>query len=554
MSRYESLRQNADKILAEIRTLLREDFKKFPISEVDAPISTRDISSDETDVKEAMSMVFFDCMRTDGSFVQTYQLLKQKPDKEVFKKLRDTLKSSLSHGSDYGIDTTNVKNLHKFILQVLGANISNKKTDKNFKLVNNGFSAANAIFNNSKIKNFIGTKNYATRGTVFDGIRKDAVKMFKDVKVDLSFPDNWCPGDFYVMNSKTPPKFMNIIELNSSFAGPSYPDGKIVAISLKMETAQAGKGTTFLKTVLSVSDIDPKKTIPTNKDSQDGLSYLSTKRLIQKYAIAKVPIEKELIAKKLSKPFKTIYDKVSDKKKIPTITKFYSFTNKQRKEQKKFIENNYLKMGSEASSMFPIMDKKVLGGNQTKAYSDGFKQAYNEFTQYVQQMGIKIQSPGADQFIAKIKQGKGSKKESGVQNILIKKSECYTRAIELIKKWSDSNKEISKPFKKLGTIDNPLLAITMFAISQHGANPDFFKVHGSDTGDMGTLEIFPAKSKVDKTTIIQTLTIRDSEGAAGFDASYNMKLNNVLYKTTLSFRYSDKSFRVEVQELEESMG
>jgi hypothetical protein len=157
-----------------------------------------------------------------------------------------------------------------------------------------------------------------------------------------------------------------------------------------------------------------------------------------------------------------------------------------------------------------------------------------------------------DEFINSIKSGKASKKQSGVENVLIKKAECYTRAIELIKKWSDKNKEIAKPFKKLGTIDNPLLAITMFAIAQHGANPDFFKVHGSDSGLVGTVELFPAKSKVDKTTIVQSLVIKDSEGAAGFDASYNMKLNNIMYKTTLSFRFSDSSFRVEVQELEES--
>jgi hypothetical protein len=545
MNSHRKLVENSNDILSKARMILESRLSESPVI-----ISSRDVSSDETDVKESMAMVFFDCIRTDSTFIDLYDSLIKTPNKDDVKKLKGILSSSKSLGSDYGLSPQGVSNLHKLIIQVLSSPSKNK-SDKSFKLVNNGASAANAISTNSKISTYLGSKSYATRGTTFDTIRKKAISLFKDIQVTLAAPDNWCPGDFYLMSSNTVPQMTNVIELNSHFAGPSYPQGDITAISLKMETAQAGKGTTFLNTVLvlSVPEIDKSKTIPTNESSRNGLKYLSTKRVIFKYAVNKEEIDPSKVYGKMSAPFKMIYENLVKKDKIPTIKQFYTI---EPSKQKKFLEKYYKKMGKEAALVIPILDKKLLGKDQTKAYADGFKQAYSEFTKYIQDMGIKIQSKGVDEFINSIKSGKASKKQSGVENVLIKKAECYTRAIELIKKWSDKNKEIAKPFKKLGTIDNPLLAITMFAIAQHGANPDFFKVHGSDSGLVGTVELFPAKSKVDKTTIVQSLVIKDSEGAAGFDASYNMKLNNIMYKTTLSFRFSDSSFRVEVQELEES--
>jgi len=540
MSRYQTLLENADEILSSYKRLFEEQNL----------VSSSNVSSNETDVKEAMAMVFYDCIRTDSNFIDLYQKLLSKPTREDISKLKSILKQSLTKKSDYGLSNDGITNLHKLIVQVLSSNVRSG-SDKNFKLVNNGLSTANSISTDSQISTYIGSKQYATRGSTFNTIRSNATSLFKKINVTLAAPDNWCPGDFYLMESNTVPSVENTIDLNSNFAGPSYPKGDILAISLKMETAQAGKGTTFLDTVLvlSVPEIDKKKTVPTNQASRDGLKYVSTKRLIYKYSVNGNPISIDKVYGKMSPPLKLVYENTpkSEMSKIETIKKWI---DSPKEKQKSFLQKYYKKMGKEAASVFPSLDKKLMGKNQTDSYAAGFKQAYSEFVTYIQEMGINIKSDGADKFIQNIKTGKASKKESGVENILIKKSECYTRAIELIRKWSDKNKEIAKPFKKLGTIDNPLLAITMFAIAQHGANPDFFKVHGSNTGLLGTVELFPAKSKVDKTSIIQTLTIGDSQDAAGFFAAYNMKLNNVMYKTTLAFRFSDSSFRVEVQELE----
>ena len=536
-----------EEIIIINEALEAEGLSTLPLPEV----TVLDVGND-TSAKEAIVMVFFDCIRTNKSIAQTYARLQKSPNQKDIVQLQKTLSDTKALNSDYGVGKAkvNIDNLHKFIIETLR---SDQRNTKEYKLVNNGFSAANTIATDSKIKSYIGSKSYATRGTTFEAIRKRAVSLFQEIGVDLRFEDNWCPGDFYLMDSSTIPTAENTIELNSNFAGPSYPKGDIVAISLKMEVAQSGKGTTFISTVLSVPDADNKKTKPTNNASKAGKDYLEAKRLIAKYGTGKETANEETLRKKLTSPFKLIYALTTDKSKIPMISKFTQFENTKAEKVKqiKFLTSKHLTMGKEAMTILPSIDKKVLSNKNIKAYSDGFEEAYTQFKTFIGRIGIKnIRSAGAKEFVKVIMAGKGAAKEGGPAKILIKKAECYTRAIELIQKWSDKNKAIAKPFKRLGAIDNPLLAITMFAIAQHGANPDFFKVHGSSTELTGTLELFPAKSKVDSKSMIQSVAIVDSENAAGFNVEYDMKLNNVSYTTKLAFRFSQSAFRVEVQELE----
>lgn len=511
-----------------------------------------DLGSNKTDAKEALVMVFLDCLRADMGFKDSYAKLQKGPDKASLADLKKVLADSLQFKSDYG-SGVNVKNLHKFITEVLTMPARGK--DKNYILVNNGFSAANSIVSDSKIKGYLKGKAYATRGAVFTQIRKNAVKFFQAIKVDLNFEDNWCPGDFYLMKNKQMPEAANIIDLNKNFAGPSYPNGTIVAVSLKMEDAQAGKGTTFLTTVITVPNVDKKGAAPKNEASKLGTNYMEAKRLMDKYIVnaSKNPLPPEKLKAKLGPSLKMIHGLMPDKKEIKNIDKFISLgANKADKEkQSEFLIQNYLKMGKEVLTAFQTLDGKILSTKNTKAYSDGFKQAYTDFAKYLNSVGIQsVKSAGADAFTKAILSSKKLGSEGGPQKVLIKKAECYTRAVELIQKWSDSNKQIAKPFERIGGLKNPFLAITMFAIAQHGANPDFFKVHGSNNGMLGTVEIFPAKSKVDEKSMVQTVTIKDSPDASGFEVNYNMSLNNVNYKTTLSFRFSTTQFRVEVQKLE----
>ncbi len=507
-------------------------------------ISQAAVSSNKTDVKEALVIAFFDCLRVDTDFTQLYESLLLAPDPQIISELKNTLEKSKSLNSDYGV---NVSNLHKYIVDVLSSeDRSSSNTD--LRVINNGFSAANTIITNPKVTGYIGSKKYATRGDIFNQIRKDAVTVYlPKVGVTGLAPDNWCPGDFYLMNKPAVPKEDNLIEFNSHFTGPGYPDGDILAISLKMEEAQAGKGTTFISSVLKPKEISVSKAHATNTDSKLGKQYLEAKRRYEKNESYK---DSNTLYAKLSGYAKLIHNLAKSKgyNKMPTLDKFQAVSKKN--ERVAFFAKNRKGVLQDMAGAFAFLDPSILGSKQTAAYKQGFVEAYTDFVKYLNKIKIKTSTPTADKFIKDIESSKGAKLEGGLTKLLIKKADTYSLAIKLIQSWSDENKAIMEPFKRLGVIENPLLAITMFAIAQHGANPNFIKVHGSNTALLGTAEIFPAKSKVDEKMMVQSARIEDSPGAAGFDVVYNMKLNGVTYSTRLTFRFSTTQIRVEVQELE----
>lgn len=506
--------------------------------------SVASVSSNPTDAKEALVMVFYDCFRTTSGFANIYSELYKQPTQESLKKLDEALANSYSLASDYG-EGVNVENLHKYIVEVLSAP-DRKKTNKELVNINNGFSAAHTIFTNNVITQYVGKGSgyLATRGELFNQIRSDAKTLFQTINVKLNFPDNWCPGDFYLVKSTKVPEASNILQLNSNFKGPGYENGTILAISLKMESAQAGKGTTFLETVLAdetVTDVELA-----SDDANLANKYMEAKRYIKNYTDIS-DIKKS--TDKLKSAYNTLYVVSKTKNiKMPLVDQWY---NSPKETKQALLAKNRAKMAEEFASRQTKIDSVLLGQQNVENFAQEFRNSYTEFAKYIRTVGIKnVKAENVNDFISRIRNSKSALKEGGPTKILVKKAECYRRAIRLIKGWSNKNKKISEPFKSLGAVNNPLLAITLFAIAQHGANPNFVKVHGSDTGPLGTAEMFPAKSKVDQDSLIQSLTINDSEGAAGFDVEYNVKLNKTIFKTTLTFRFSSTQFRVEVQELE----
>jgi len=512
----------------------------------EAETTSSSVSSNKTDLKEAMVMVFFDSLRSKPDFAKTYQSIYTKPTKENLKALKEALVASKGQGSDYG-SGVNIENLHKYIAQTL-ASPDRKKANKDLEVVNNGFSAANTIISDEALSQYIskGKGWKATRGAVFNAIRTNAVQIFQGMKINLNYPDNWCPGDFYLMKKLVVPKTENLIDLNAHFRGPGYVNGDIFAISLKMEDAQAGKGTTFIQSVLKPKEISVAKAYAKNTDSKIGKQYLEAKRRLYKNETYQDP---EAFFSKLSGYAKFLGVLAKSKAPTPLIDQLNLI--KGRSEKVAYFTKKRKAIVQEMLNITKVLDKTMLGAKQTGAYEKGFEESFNEFVKYLNKIGIKrTDSKNAAEFVKAIKQSKGAAAEGGVTKLLIKKADAYALAVKLIESWSDENKTIAKPFERLGAINNPLLAITMFAIAQHGANPNFAKVHGSNSGPLGTAEMFPAKSKVDENSMIQTVKINDSPGAAGFDVVYNMKLNNIAYSTKLTFRFSTSQIRVEVQELE----
>ena len=189
----------------------------------------------------------------------------------IYKKLKSTFSTngkrygatSTSPGEDEGASMP--KNLPEYVKWAYDTN----KPDA-IATVNNALTAAKAIEAN------------VGRGTIirdndFEAIRSTAVKLAADVGIPQLKPDNWCPGDVYVLMAGADvdgaKKATKLTLLNKFFDKKK----KIVACSLKEETAQAGKATEFIKNVFAkgefVAPISQKQKFGTS-DNKKSISSI----------------------------------------------------------------------------------------------------------------------------------------------------------------------------------------------------------------------------------------------------------------------------------------
>jgi hypothetical protein len=184
-----------------------------------------------------------------------------------------------------------------------------------------------------------------------------------------------------------------------------------------------------------------------------------------------------------------------------------------------------------------------------------FQQAYTRFVNNLKAMNIQKVEGDSKNFIksveAKNKKDNGGKLDvAKIQTLLSQKAATYDLASILIEKWTEKTKKVSPAFAEhLVKVKNPFIAITMFAIAQHGLNPNFYKAIGTNNATPGSISEFPSNSVVDEKKSIQKLKVIDSPGQAGFYIEYLLNINNHTYKTTLVFRFSRDQIRVEVEEL-----
>ena len=275
-------------VLNEILQEKGFDTVELPEELTNEAITTSQLSSNPTDVKEAMVCLFVDAILTDSTILETYRSsLDKKLDDKARKKAAASVKATLtkvsrSHGKNYGI--TGYAKMADFVAQAM-LDIKTYKGD--IILVNNGVGAADVIVSTfgSKIK-----PGMVRRNEAFNAIRTHAVDLIaQNYGIKNYFPDNWCPGDVYFfLNNKAlgaiGAKSLNIgtDSLNNYFYGSSNTKGNIIAVSLKMQEAQAGKGTTFIKNVV-VDGVAPKDKIGKDEGTQLVIKFRDVRRRLEKY-------------------------------------------------------------------------------------------------------------------------------------------------------------------------------------------------------------------------------------------------------------------------------
>jgi len=530
-----------------LNEILQDKFAvQLPFEEsLQEAITVSQLSSNPTDVKEAMVCLFADAILSDSSILENYRAsLDKKLDDKVRKKLAGTVKNQLTkivraYGKNYGI--TGHAKMADFVAQAMS---DPKLYRGDVVLINNGVGAADTIVStfSSKIK-----PGMVRRDEAFNAIRAHAVDLIaQNYSIKNYFPDNWCPGDVYFfLNNKALSAInattLNIGDksLNNYFYGTSNAKGSIIAVSLKMQEAQAGKGTTFIKNVV-VDGVSPKDKIGKDTGNQLVIKFRDVRRRMDKYYFSD--------------------DWKKDPNALPKIKSAVAFIAKQvglsnvplkPKEAKQFVVYLNKNKNTLQKAVSAISDK--LG--KTVDTAGTFQQAYSRFVKNLKALNIDKVEGDSREFVKKVEEknkqdNKGKLDQAKMQELLSQKAATYDLASVLIEKWTEKTKKLSPAFEEyLKKVKNPFVAITMFAIAQHGLNPNFFKAIGTNNASTGQISEFPSNSVVDEKKSVQKLKVVDSPGQAGFYIEYLLNINNHAYKTTLVFRFSKDQIRVEVEEL-----
>lgn len=534
------------KVLNEI--LKERGVEGLPYEDIQVEaVQITQLSSDPTDVKEAFVCLFADAELASSGFFTLYRKCLDKETnpadrKKTVNRIQSILKSvASSYGKNYGIPGYSI--MPDFTAQVLLEPQTNKK---DLVILNNGVSAADAIV--AAFKNL--QAGMVRRDELFESIRAHAVKLIEtNYKIKGYYPDNWCPGDIYfILNEGGVSKILkterlNVGEnsLNSYFYGSKNIEAPILAVSLKMQKAQAGKGTTFIKNVV-VSTTTPEDKLGKDKSSQQVIKFGDIKRRLQKYYISNTSWQDDLGILEKVRSAAVQLSKFVDLPGLPTksnqVAELRDYLGKNNDTIQKAIQdvNNQLKDSVDTATIF--------------------RQAYTRFVNNLKALGIqKVEGESAD-FVNQIearnrKDNKGELDTAKLQGILSQKAATYDLASTLIEKWTEETKKISPAFADyLDKVKNPFVAITLFAIAQHGLNPNFYKAIGRNDGGKGILSEFPSNSVVDEEKSVSQIKVVDSPGQAGFYVEYYLNINTHTYRTTLTFRFSKDQIRVEVEELE----
>ena len=282
MGNYKNLLDTEHIILSSIRELLKESYSKEET--IDESTTLRETNTPE--FKEGL-VVYFSALPSNKLKLVEEKLSKPE-DKQKKISLSEPDSDKLYGAKSYGLVIDAVKHLSNDIV---------KTSEKSFYY--------NALSVAKKLQEIFKGPLEADRGDyTYSKLRNKAVQLIKDGYQMALTADKWCPADIYIYNDGgSPAKMLNAESLNigdDSFNAYFQPDIKnikdgLIGISLKEEKAQAGKATSFFKTlerkenypeapklsgnskyVLSIAYNFDQAVKSYGKDSQKAIGYIAT--------------------------------------------------------------------------------------------------------------------------------------------------------------------------------------------------------------------------------------------------------------------------------------
>jgi hypothetical protein len=534
-----------EETLAE-SVILKHILKKLVLTEATTDIK-RPNTGNDISLKEGLVCLFYDVFKDSSlvkdieelhAIVTTKQAAEQIVEDDV-KKIVDKIAQVYNKNKQYyGVGKSMPENLDLYIKYVFL-----KKEPKDIAILTNAISAAAVIHKE------ISAEGRIIREQNFENIRSKAVSLIKEQYNLRVLPDNWCPGDVYlVLNQSGIANCLKAETVNIGKSSLNYQfekDGDLIALSLKEEKAQAGKATTFAKTVFTNSfeaDIKPEDKYGTSDNK--ALAEISAKiTRFQDYYYGKGK----------SRPQSYINAITKNRVLHPSINSILKAAGKPTTKTEKLVkkyesEAEFLKVNKslfdDLFSSIDVIKSKLSSGDSSKKVEDAFSKSRSKFIDDIKKYKVEVDAEDNKKFAKEIKE-----KNEDYIKVISMKTAAYELASLIIDKWTDKNAKISPAYKKIQDMTNPFVALTAFAIAETGLSPSFYKVIGSTKSLMGHADYFDAKAEIDIDSSSSTMKLVDSVGQAGFMLDYVTKLGNKKYATTLVFRFSNDSIRIEVQEL-----
>lgn len=541
MGNYKNLLDTEHIILSSIRELLKESYSKEET--IDESTTLRETNTPE--FKEGL-VVYFSALPSNKLKLVEEKLSKPE-DKQKKISLSEPDSDKLYGAKSYGLVIDAVKHLSNDIV---------KTSEKSFYY--------NALSVAKKLQEIFKGPLEADRGDyTYSKLRNKAVQLIKDGYQMALTADKWCPADIYIYNDGgSPAKMLNAESLNigdDSFNAYFQPDIKnikdgLIGISLKEEKAQAGKATSFFKTlerkenypeapklsgnskyVLSIAYNFDQAVKSYGKDSQKAIGYIATA-----HASAEILSEKlkdaDVVKNDLLNILKTTFG-ASDLKSIKNARGRYDKDTTRELFVKKNLKSFVIPSSVQTNidKLFNSVRKKI----ETE-YTNARKQFLNVLTK--SNMEVPVQTPDL--------------KSMGMETVL-KKTSCYMVASWVLDGINSKKLNIPPVYQSIIKEKNAFVAMTAYAIGMAGISPTFFKMVGSSKGGTAHVETFYGSGFLNLDEK-QSVIIGDNPGRKGFFVEFitAVKLEEKKgskpvsrYKVSLDFRYAGEAINIEVSEL-----
>lgn len=541
MGNYKNLLENENIILKSIRELLKESSNKEEI--IDEATTLRETNTPE--FKEGLVVYF------SGLPSKQLKLVEEKLNKPENNQKKISLpepeSDELYGAKSYGLVIDAVKHLSNDIV---------KTSEKAFYY--------NALSVAKKLQEIFKGPVDADRGdTTYSKLRNKAVQLIREGYEMALTADKWCPADIYIYNDDgAPAKMLAAESLNigdDSFNAYFQTDIKstkegLIGISLKEEKAQAGKATSFFKTlerkenypdapklsgnskyVLSIAYNFDQAVKTYAKDPQKAIGYIATAHASAEIISEKLK-EADIVKNDLLKILKTTFG-ASDLKSIKNPKGRYD-----KDETRELFGNKKLKSFVIPSSTQKNIDK--LFASVRKKVETEYKNTRKEFLDVLvkNKMDVPAQTPDL--------------KSMGMETIL-KKTSCYMVAAWVLDGINSKKLNIPPVYQSIIKEKNAFVAMTAYAIGMAGISPTFFKMIGNSKGGTAHLETFYGSGFLNLDEK-QSIVIGDSPGRKGFFVEFvtAVKLEEnksskpvSRYKVSLDFRYAGEAINIEVSEL-----